>query len=153
MRFRGGGARTSERAQTRRQKHRVTRVPHGSLPLSLSIPLFLSLSLASPLSLALGVSISFRTMRIACLYSHCRGVLVVGIVGRRLTAHGRRFDLELLSRGVGTFMPYQRGIRDEFNSDWSLSITSSLSGPFSLFAAISTALTPFHLALSCYNCA
>lgn len=31
-------------------------------------------------------------------------------------------------------MPYQRGIRDEFNSDWSLSITSSLSGTFSLFA-------------------
>lgn len=37
-------------------------------------------------------------------------------------------------------MPHQRGIRDEFNSDWSLSITSSLSGTFSLFAAIATAL-------------
>lgn len=35
-------------------------------------------------------------------------------------------------------MPHQRGIRDEFNSDWSLSITSSLSGTFSLLVTIYT---------------
>lgn len=52
-------------------------------------------------------------------------------MGRRLTSHGRRSKLELLSHGVGIFVLYRRGTRDEFNSDWSLSITSSLGTLFS----------------------
>ena len=39
--------------------------------------------------------------------------------------------MELLSHGVGIFLLYRRGTRDEFNSDWSLSITSSLGTLFS----------------------
>lgn len=54
-----------------------------------------------------------------------------GNAGRRLAGHGRRSNLELLSHGVGIFVLCRRGTRDEFNSDWSLSITSSLGTLFS----------------------
>lgn len=54
-----------------------------------------------------------------------------GSAGRRLAGHGRRSNLELLSHGVGISVLCRRGTRDEFNSDWSLSITSSLGTLFS----------------------
>lgn len=122
-------------AKERRQKHCVTRVPCRA---RFSPSLLLSRSLSLSLS-RFSVCSTVRAQR-ARIHRYLARFGSGGSAGRCLAAHGRRSDLELLSHGVGTFMPHQRGIRDEFNSDWSLSITSSLSGTFSLFAAIATAL-------------
>lgn len=92
------------------------------------------LSVSPPFSLALSLSAVRYGHQRARIHRYLARFDSGGSAGRCLAAHGRRSDLELLSHGVGTFMPHQRGIRDEFNSDWSLSITSSLSGTFSLFA-------------------
>lgn len=140
-----------ERAQRREREGSSIEWRACRVVLFVSLPHSHSLSFSLPPSLSPSRSLygtdSVSTSTVLARFSGG------GSAGRRLAAHGRRSDLELLSHGVGTFMPYQHGIRDEFNSDWSLSITSSLSGPFSLFASISTAFVPFRLTLSCYNCA
>lgn len=82
---------------------------------------------------ARGVQLSlYRTVAGGVRIRGCSRVFTGGgKAGRRLTSHGRRSSLELLSHGVGIFVPCRRGTRDEFNSDWSLSITSSLGTLFS----------------------
>lgn len=82
---------------------------------------------------ARGVQLSlYRTVAGGVRIRGCSRVFTGGgNAGRRLTSHGRRSSLELLSHGVGIFVLCRRGTRDEFNSDWSLSITSSLGTLFS----------------------
>lgn len=81
------------------------------------------------------VACSFRSTarRPTCLYPRLLARLPLGggNTGRCLAGHGRRSNSELLSTGVGIFVPCWRRTRDEFNSDWSLSITSSLGTLFS----------------------
>lgn len=129
-----------EKAETLRDARAVLFSFSVPPPFSRSLPVFPLFLLATsrPPSHSLTSSLSVRA---TCLYPRYSCARRWGFTGRRLAAHGRRSDLELLLHGVGTFILYQSGIRDEFNSDWSLSITSSLSDPFSLFAAISTRST------------
>lgn len=104
---------------------------------------------------ARGVQLSFyRTAADrVCIHGCSRVFTGGGNAGRRLTSHGRRSNLELLSHGVGIFVLWRRGTRDEFNSDWSLSITSSLGTLFSSpFRSVPTTRDSTScLSLSCRN--
>lgn len=105
-----------------------------------------SLSLSSRLFLSL--SFSLYIVLAARLYPRYSRVCVVGVNGAVPSCSWASFRLGTTFARRRNFHTIQRGIRDEFNSDWSLSITSSLSGTFSLFAPIATTLTPFRFVLS-----
>lgn len=87
---------------------------------------------AARFSISLSFSLSSTVRDSVAVSTGTSRVAVVGARGAVPTRSWASFRLGTTFTRRRNFHATQRGIRDEFNSDWSLSITSSLSGTFSL---------------------